>query len=265
MAGTAFELAVLIAGVGCAVDARTEARWRALLAGAFLYAVAFEWWVAADASGGFFYRRFGVHGPGGAPLWVPVGWACLLYAAARTAERWDARPRWLVVAALVGAVGWQLDPVAVARGWWGWAEPGRPLVLGVPTSTHLAWLIVALAYAPFIPARDAPGIRAHLPLLGAPLALALVAVLAWTLDALGAAVGHVTTLAVAQVAVFGGAAVALIRAGVPAERPRPLVLVVPAITALGGVVLALGQPGALAAAAASGAATLAAYGAFTRR
>jgi len=263
VAGTAFELAVLLAGVACAVDAvRSEARWRALLAGAFLYAVAFEWAVTTDASGGFGYRRFLVHGPGGAPLWVPVGWACLLYAATRTAERWDARPRWLVAAALVGAVGWQLDPVAVARGWWGWSEPGRPLVLGVPTGTHLAWVLVGLAYAPLTERHAARGVRVWQPLIAAPLALGVVAALAWLLDGLGAAVGHVATLALVQVVVFGGAAVALLRAGLPSARPRPLVLVVPAIAGLGAVALAVGHGPALIAAAASGAATLAVHGAW---
>lgn len=235
MLTTAFELAVLFAGLASAVDAfRSDARWRAVLASAFLYALTFEWLVTSRGEGGFGYGEFLVPALGGAPLWVPVGWACLLYAAMRTAERWKVRWPWLAAAGLVGVVGWQLEPVALAFRWWGWSAPGQPLVLGTPTGTHLSWIFVGLAYTSvaYLGWRFWKD-QWWVPFMAGPLGLVLVGLGTAAAGALGQAIGHEWALATIEALVLGGALFLFVQARRVREKPRPLVLFVPIVTTLG--------------------------------
>lgn len=235
-----FELLVFCVGALAVHDAwRSEVRWRAALAGAFVYALAFEWAVTTEAAGGFRYGEFAVHGPGGAPLWVPIGWACLVYAAMRTSERLALPPALAVAldAALVAAVGWLLDPAAVALGWWSWSEPGEPTIFGAPAANYLAWLLVGASYSAalrLLERRLSPWIAAG---LAAPLALALVA----GLGELSRLAGEATALLGLDALALVLAAVGLVRARAGREARWPIVAI-PALTALGvaTVVLASG-------------------------
>ena len=226
---TAFELGALGVGAVTLLDAaRAGRRWLAFALAALAYALTFELLVSNEASGGFHYGAFLIALPGGAPLWVPVGWMALITAAARTAERLsDSRWRPALAALLVALTGWVLDPVAVALGWWGWSAPGQPLVLGAPAGNYLAWIFVALAFTGLVDAGWRWRASAWVPVVAAPLALGLVAALSMVSQL---PVDPRWTLAAISLVVIAAAARTLPWTGPSA---RPAVVLPPAFATLG--------------------------------
>lgn len=217
-------------GALCAHDAwRAGGPWPGRFGGAFVYAVLFEWAVSSTAAGGFAYGEFLVHGPGGAPLWVPVGWACLCFCAMRTSDRWGTEPRWAVAvdATLVAAVGWALDPVAVALEWWGWSASEGVHLFGAPAGNYLAWLLVGAGWSAAVRSLE-PKLGRLAPLLAIPVALLLVAVLSAGANAVGA----FAVLVVVESSVVLATLYAWRRARAT-TRPSPIVRAVSAVTVLG--------------------------------
>lgn len=227
-------------GALCAHDAwRAGGRWLGRFVGALAYAVAFEWAVTSAGEGGFAYGRFLVHGPGGAPLWVPIGWACLCFCAMRTSDRWRVGARWAVPvdAVLVAAVGWCLDPVAVELGWWGWSEPSGVLLLGAPAGNYLAWLLVGASWSASVRVLE-PRLGGWAAAAAVPLALLLVA-----LVSLAGAASPLMSLLVLETAAVAAALVAWRRARA-IEPPSLTVRAIPTATVLAllAVMLAEGVP-----------------------
>ncbi|HMJ52311.1 MAG TPA: carotenoid biosynthesis protein [Polyangiaceae bacterium] len=87
------------------------------------------------------------------PLWVGVGWGCIVYAATWTAQRLEL-PRWmrpLAAGVLAVNIDFALDPVANHFHFWKWhnVEPGS--YYGVPFDNYIGWFFIVAAYTAFVP------------------------------------------------------------------------------------------------------------------
>ena len=96
------------------------------------------------------YAYTGTLGPEilGVPVVVPLAWTMMAWPALVVGRTLVRRP---IAVALIGGVAlaaWDvfLDPQMVDAGHWRWAhaEPGLPLVPGVPLTNYAGWLVVAV-------------------------------------------------------------------------------------------------------------------------
>ena len=87
------------------------------------------------------------------PLWVPVGWAFILYAVMATTTMLGVP---LYVAALLDAflalnLDLTLDPVAIHRGWWTWNAmtnyPHASDYFGIPVINFMGWFVIVAAFS----------------------------------------------------------------------------------------------------------------------
>ncbi|MBM3818227.1 MAG: carotenoid biosynthesis protein [Acidimicrobiia bacterium] len=90
------------------------------------------------------------------PLWVPVGWAFILYAVMATSTLLGVP---IHVAALIDAflalnLDLTLDPVAIHRGWWTWhAMENYPYAtdyFGIPVINFMGWFVIVAAFSFFV-------------------------------------------------------------------------------------------------------------------
>ncbi len=82
------------------------------------------------------------------PLWVGLGWGCIVYACIWTAEllspRLSVRP---VIAGLLAInVDLSLDPIAEHFGFWKWHNVPAQNYYGVPFDNFLGWLLIVGSY-----------------------------------------------------------------------------------------------------------------------
>lgn len=114
----------------------------------------------------------GIEGlPGSAvPLWIPVGWALIIYLVMRTSDklgiRWYKRPVLDGLMALM--IDFALDPVAAWNHWWLWDIDGvnglkaqlvavsgnvdaEPTIFsGVPATNYMAWIVIVASFSFFV-------------------------------------------------------------------------------------------------------------------
>ena len=90
------------------------------------------------------------------PLWVPVGWAFILYTVMSTTSLLGVS---IHVAALLDAflalnLDLTLDPVAIHRGWWTWhAMENYPYAsdyFGIPVINFMGWFVIVAAFSFFV-------------------------------------------------------------------------------------------------------------------
>lgn len=90
------------------------------------------------------------------PLWVPVGWAFILYAVMGTTTHLGVP---IHVAALLDAflalnLDLTLDPIAIHRGWWTWHAmenfPYATDYFGIPVINFIGWFVIVAAFSFFV-------------------------------------------------------------------------------------------------------------------
>ncbi|WP_435125641.1 carotenoid biosynthesis protein [Halobaculum sp. D14] len=132
------------------------------------------------------------------PLVIGFGWAAILYAGYRTAERLDVSParRPFFVGLFALHVDVAIDAVAIRAGFWSWTPPG--VWFGVPLGNFLGWFLVAALFtAAWVGLRDRirrPAVRASVSAVAA-LAGLIAGLQLWTWGA---------TTTPRRVAVLGG-------------------------------------------------------------
>ncbi len=81
------------------------------------------------------------------PLWVSVGWACIIYTAMKTSDRtripWFLRP--IFDGFLAVSIDLTLDPVAEHLGFWHWHHGGD--YFGVPYDNFIGWMMIVGFYS----------------------------------------------------------------------------------------------------------------------
>jgi uncharacterized membrane protein len=84
----------------------------------------------------------------GVPIWVPIGWGGIIYAAAWTAQRLRLGfvQRAVATAFLVASIDFSLDPVAKMLGFWVW-ECDTVNFFGVPYDNFNGWYLIVFVYA----------------------------------------------------------------------------------------------------------------------
>jgi uncharacterized membrane protein len=171
------ELLVYIFVVVCARDAltakgiesRDRPRWIAVMVTAFVFTFIVETLLSHSPATG----PGGVPIPGqrlytypsdsflvqiiGVPIWVPLGWAFILYATMRTTTmlgmKWYLAP--LLDGFLALNLDMTLDPIAIHRGWWSWnvmQTPGSEHLsayFGIPLVNFMGWYVIVASYSFF--------------------------------------------------------------------------------------------------------------------
>lgn len=95
------------------------------------------------------YGHFLVMLPPAVPLWIPLGWGSLLYAAARTSDAL-APPWWtraLYDGLLAAGISLALDPIAQHVGWYVFVNPQA--YFGVPTDHAILYFVMAAVLSLF--------------------------------------------------------------------------------------------------------------------
>jgi hypothetical protein len=91
------------------------------------------------------------------PLWIPAGWALIIYLVMRTSDKlalnWYKRPVMDALMALV--IDFALDPVASLNEWWLWdtselEDMGSTFFFGIPATNFMAWIVIVGAFSFFI-------------------------------------------------------------------------------------------------------------------
>jgi hypothetical protein len=168
---TAFQVGSLIVLWLTALNAwRQGHRWLATLAWGVVFGFLVECYNVHCNTAGYYYPacRLGPN-PGdggktwcvaGVPTWIPIGWGCIVYLSAWTAQRlrisgW-AKP--VVAAFLAVNLDLTLDPVATHLQFWRWCapppstlpciDPPHPFYLYgvVPFDNFLGWYIIVFVY-----------------------------------------------------------------------------------------------------------------------
>jgi hypothetical protein len=86
------------------------------------------------------------------PIWIAVGWGCILYAATWAAQRLDTSV-WLrpfVAGLLAVNIDLSLDPVANITHFWVWTSCEPSDYYGVPFDNFLGWFTIVATYALFV-------------------------------------------------------------------------------------------------------------------
>lgn len=93
--------------------------------------------------------------PKSLPLWVGVGWGCILYGATWTAQRLEAPPllRSMAAGLLAVNIDLSLDPLANLVHFWDWqnVKPDSFHYYGVPFDNYLGWFTIVAAYSCLVP------------------------------------------------------------------------------------------------------------------
>jgi hypothetical protein len=144
----AFELLPSILFLLCLWHAMRRGNSRASeLCFAVLFGVFLEWMTIQQLNA-YQYGQFLVmiHG---APLWIGVGWAVIIYSGMVLLENWHmpnfARPFMVGFFALNLDIA--LDVVAIRQGFWHWTIPLNSQWHGVPWGNFWAWFIVVSSYS----------------------------------------------------------------------------------------------------------------------
>lgn len=142
-------------------------RWLAAMACAFLFTLAVETLLSHSFATGpdgkpdlahrlytypsrsFFIQFLDV------PIWVPLGWAFIVYATMRTTTllglKWYLAP--LLDGFLALNLDMTLDPIAVHRGWWTWdvmqdpASAHLSAYFGIPLVNFMGWFVIVGSYS----------------------------------------------------------------------------------------------------------------------
>jgi len=102
--------------------------------------------------------------PGSAvPLWIPCGWAFIMYVVMQTTDKlelvWYKRPVADALMALM--IDFALDPIAVLNQWWVWdleklrqLEPEKvenmTRFFGIPATNFMAWIVIVGTFSFFV-------------------------------------------------------------------------------------------------------------------
>ena len=85
----------------------------------------------------------------GVPLWIPLGWAWVVYLGMATARelgmKWYYQP--LMAGFLALSLDFLLDPIADLYGWWIWRGLGYTLFFNIPVSNFMAWFVIVCGFA----------------------------------------------------------------------------------------------------------------------
>lgn len=204
---------------------------------------------------GHIYYRYGEFlwmlrwGEAAVPVWVGVGWSCILYASMWTTDRLEL-PLWsgpITAGLLAVNIDLSLDPIAEALGFWTWHETPPANYLGVPFDNFVGWLMIVGFYAlcwrllfQLADEREWPARDWWVPWLAIPGALGLIAgsqylLVGFVYPAMGQAWLFFLLFAVCNaVAFFGG------RHCVRDNEPNRVVIALP--LAFHGVMIALLLP-----------------------
>lgn len=143
---------VLLADAALRGHRRSQWRWVSTLVGGILFGWFAEWANTGFGSGsGPAYCYPAAPFPfnlGGVPLWVPIGWGGIIYAATWTASRLQLGvvARAVAAAFLVASIDFSLDPVAKLLGFWVW-ERDQVSFFGVPYDNFNGWYLIVFVYA----------------------------------------------------------------------------------------------------------------------
>jgi uncharacterized membrane protein len=147
--------------IGIHVWRKEGKRWFATLLWGVIFGTITEWLIthgAHDPNSVYYQYNPGFIIPFGTgdklvPLWVGVGWGCILFAATWTAQRLEL-PWWLrpfAAAILAINIDLSLDPVANLAGFWKWinVDPVKSYY-GVPFDNYHGWFWIVASYAYFV-------------------------------------------------------------------------------------------------------------------
>ena len=87
------------------------------------------------------------------PIWIGVGWGCIVYAATWTAQRLEL-PRWMrpwAAGVLAVNIDFPLDPVANHFHFWKWYNVEARSYYDVPFDNYIGWFFIVAAYAAAVP------------------------------------------------------------------------------------------------------------------
>lgn len=162
------EIIVYVFAVIIVIGARKEGnRWLSTLFWAMVFGTVTELLITHSADSfadqSYVYGNFllevnwGSESRTKVPLWVGIGWGCIVYAATWTAQRLEL-PRFvrpLAAGVLAVNVDFALDPVAHLVGFWTWQSPASNAkwqhYYHVPYDNYLGWFAIVASYGYFVP------------------------------------------------------------------------------------------------------------------
>ncbi|HEX8793073.1 MAG TPA: carotenoid biosynthesis protein [Polyangiaceae bacterium] len=144
-------VAVLLVDAAFSGHKRGAWRWVSTLLGGIIFGWSLEWANTNHGGAGAAYCYPPAPFPfnlGGVPLWVPIGWGGIIYAATWTAKHLQLNvvARAAAAAFLVASIDFSLDPVAKLLGFWVW-ECDNVNFFGVPYDNFDGWYLIVFVYA----------------------------------------------------------------------------------------------------------------------